>query len=251
MAFEKEIRTYINEYCQRDLPNDEWYENEFNFIKNDVLRKRIIIEFKNVRKIYKIFEGLVAEDELLLAEVRLQVLMYASIYETIIHYLLFDEYYKEDQRVKDLLNQIVCKQYAIPLSKMETLKKELEHDGKEIIPYFRTTQKRDITKIRFDEKCKVAESIGLIKEFKLKDKKTNINEETGEIIEIESADFCSELIKIYEIRNSIHIHAEVKKEIQYHLDLSILAYKRMRPFVDQIKAKLQEDEKFNTYKIIK
>lgn len=243
MPFEKEIRIYINEYCQRDLPNDEWYENEFGFIKSGNLRQRIIIEFKNARKIYKIFEGLVAEDELLLAEVRLQVLMYASIFESVIHYVLFDEYYKEDPRVKDLLIQNVCKPYSIPPAKIESIKKELEHNGKEIVPYFRTTQKRDITKVRFDEKCKVAESIGLIKQFKLKEKQLIVNEETGEIIEIEIADFCSELIKIYEIRNAIHIHAEAKKEITYHLDLSILAYRRMRPFIDQIKAKLQEDAK--------
>lgn len=244
MPFEKEIVTYITEYCQRDLPRDQWYENEFNFVKNDNLRRRIITEFRNAREIYKIFEGMGAKDELLLAEVRLQVLMYASIYEAVIHYVLFDEYYKEDSRVKDLLIQNVCKPYSIPSAKIEKLKNELEHDGKQMVPYFQTTQKRDITKIRFDEKCKVAESIGLIKHFELSEKLTIIDEETGETKEIETADLCSELIKFYEIRNAIHIHAEVKKEIIYHLDLSMLAYKRMRPFIDQIKDKLREDGKF-------
>ena len=52
---------------------------------------------------------------------------------------------------------------------------------------------------------------------------------------------CEDLIKIYELRNAIHIHAELKKEIEYHLYMSKLAYKRMRPFIDQVKRKLKQD----------
>ena len=36
--------------------------------------------------------------------------------------------------------------------------------------------------------------------------------------------FCDELIRIYEVRNAIHLHAELKKEIDYHLALSKIAY---------------------------
>lgn len=101
----------------RDLPNDKWYQDAFCFIKSEKLKNRLIAEFKNVRLIYKIFEGLSAEDELLLAEVRMQILMYASIYEAVIHYVLFDEYYKENPQVKKLLVQKVRKQFDIPSRK--------------------------------------------------------------------------------------------------------------------------------------
>jgi len=45
------------------------------------LRDRLIVEFINARKIYKFFEGLQASDELLLAQIKTQVIMYVSIQE--------------------------------------------------------------------------------------------------------------------------------------------------------------------------
>lgn len=58
MPFEKEIRDTILAYCMRDLPNDIWYENAFDFVKDSSLKARLISEFKNARFIYKMFEGL-------------------------------------------------------------------------------------------------------------------------------------------------------------------------------------------------
>lgn len=55
------------------------------------------------------FEGLAAKDELLLAEVKMQVLMYASIFEATIHYVLFNQYYKNTPTVQNLLTQKVNK----------------------------------------------------------------------------------------------------------------------------------------------
>ena len=54
--------------------------------------------------------------------------------------------------------------------------------------------------------------------------------------------FYSELVRIYEVRNAIHLQAELKKEIAYQLQLSKIAYKRMVPFLAQIKAKLAKDK---------
>lgn len=240
MPFEPEIRENIMAYCLRDLPEDEWYENAFSFVKDVTLKTRLISEFKNARFVYKVFEGLAAEDELLLAEVKMQVLMYASVYEAIIHYILFDEYYKNDPIVQDLLNQKVHKKYSIPESLKSRVNSLLFHDGKTIIPYFATSQKRDITKVRFDEKCKAAFQIGIL---------TDIPEQSDPTAEILSditpidgmPTFCSELIRIYEVRNAIHLHAELKKEIDYHLTLSRIAFRRFQPFLQQIKAKLSTD----------
>lgn len=239
MAFTEEIKKAIDEYCCRDLNNDEWYEKQFDFIKDATLKNRIACEFKNVRYIYKIFEGLSAKDELYLAEVRLQILMYASIYEAVIHYLLFEEYYKNEEKVKDLLVQKVNKPFCIPPKQQTELESLLSHDGKQIIPYFSTTQKRDITKIRFDEKCKLAFELGILAEIPKQ------SEHPSSIVEAEDCQdmpmFCAELIRIYEIRNAIHIHAEIKKDIDYQIELSKVAYRRMQPFIAQIKSKLIAD----------
>lgn len=237
MPFRRDIQEYIQDYCIKHLPNENWIDNEFGFIKDEILRQRIETEYKNARYLYKIFEGLNVEGEMILAEVRLQILMYASIYETILHYILFDEYYKENKDVKDLLIQKTLKPYDIPQKSLMKISNELNHDQKDIIPCFKTTVKRDITKIRFEEKCLVAKKIGILGDIKLDMEK--IDEQTG--MRINSINLCEDLIKIYELRNAIHIHAELKKEIEYHLYMSKLAYKRMRPFIDQVKRKLKQD----------
>lgn len=237
MPFRKEIQEYIQDYCMKHLPDENWINNEFEFIKDETLRKRIEIEYKNARYLYKIFEGLNVQGERLLAEVRLQILMYASIYETVIHYVLFDEYYKDNQDVKDLLMQKTLKPYCIPQKSLTKISNVLRHDQKDIIPCFRTTVKRDITKIRFEEKCLVAKKIGILDDIKLDMEK--IDEQTG--IKINEINLCEDLIKIYELRNAIHIHAELKKDTDYHLYMSKLAYKRMKPFIEQVKRKLKQD----------
>lgn len=240
MPFEKEIKDSIMTYCQRDLPDDSWYEKAFDFIKDSTLKARLISEFKNARFVYKIFEGLAAEDELLLAEVKMQVLMYASVYEATIHYVLFDEYYKNNPIVKSMLTQNVNKPFSIPASKLTAINNLLFHDGKTIIPYFATTQKRDITKVRFDEKCIAAFQLGISTEIpEQSDPTADVLADIKQLPGMPT--FCAELIRIYEMRNAIHLHAELKKEIDYHLVLSKIAYRRMQPFLQQIKAKLSAD----------
>ena len=62
----------------------------------------------------------------------------------------------------------------------------------------------------------------------------------------EEVDLASEIIEIYSYRNGIHIIAERRKGINYELELSRKAYRRMRPFIDQLKEKLVNDEKIST-----
>ena len=45
-----------------------------------------------------------------------------------------------------------------------------------------------------------------------------------------------ELIEFYDARNAIHIHAEIRKSLNYQLDLSRRAYLRMQPFKEQLSA---------------
>lgn len=193
------------------MPSDEWYDREFDFILDDTIKKRIIKEFRNTRKIYKFFEGMQSSDEFLEAEVRVQILMYASIYEAMIHYLLLDRLQDHDE-VKKLLKHTIPKKISIPSEKKEKLERELMHNGHEIVPMYYEESTKDITSIRFDDKCKTACSIGLI-----------------------NNSLAEELIKIYELRNCLHIHAEIRKGVEYELEMSKIAYKRMQLFREQVK----------------
>lgn len=228
MAFSEKIKKEIEDYCNNHLATDSWYENEFFFIQNVELRNRIITEFKAIRFAYKLYEGIGATDENLMFEVRNQILAYASIYEAVIEDVL-STYYSDTVEFDSLMHHTIPIRISIPQSKKDKLQNELSHDGKEIIPFYYGKKEKEKPQVRFDDKCRTAESLGLIHKF--------INDKGIEV------DLPYELIEIYSYRNGIHIIAEQRKGISYELDLSKRAYRRMRPFIDQLKEKLRQDGK--------
>lgn len=228
MAFSEELKKEIKIYCNNHLAMDSWYENEFSFIKDTELKKRVIAEFKAIRFAYKLYEGIEATDENLMFEVRNQILAYASIYEAVIESVL-TSYYSDTVEFDDLMHHDIPIKISIPRNKQKILQDVLSHDGKTIVPFYFARKQKEKSQVRFDDKCKVAESLGLIHKF--------ISDSGKEI------DLPAELIEIYSYRNGIHIIAEQRKGINYELDLSKRAYRRMRPFVDQLKEKLVKDGK--------
>ena len=231
MAFTKETKKEIVEYCTNHLPEDLWYENEFDFIEDIKLRERIIQEFKATRFAYKLYEGITAKDEHLIFEVRNQILAYASIYEAVIESVL-NTYYQNTKEYDDLMHHTIPVPIGIPTAQKEILKKYLQHDDKEIVPFYYKRKKKGKTQVRFDDKCETARKLELIHSF---------IDKSGEEI-----DMPEEIKEIYSFRNGIHLIAEQRKGIEYELDLSKKAYRRMRPFVDQIKERLIEDKKYNS-----
>lgn len=214
MAFTDETITAIKSYIDAHLADWNWHKERFDFISNKTLQLRLADEFISTRYIYKMLEGLNADEWLLRAQIRLQVLTYASIYEAVLHHILFTEI-PSNTHVQALTEFETKKEISIPQHQKLTLTKALNHDGKDIIPTYKSTVKIDVTKVRFDKKAECAEKLGLIN-AKLKD----------------------EIIELYEARNAIHIHAEIKKNLEYQLDLSKRAYMRMEPFIMQIKENL-------------
>jgi len=53
--------------------------------------------------------------------------------------------------------------------------------------------------------------------------------------------YADEIKNFYTLRNSIHIEAAAKKNIEYEIEQSKLAYRRLRPFIDDIKKFLNAD----------
>ena len=41
MPFNKTLSLTIENYCKRDLPSSEWYNTNFDFIKDSTLKKRM------------------------------------------------------------------------------------------------------------------------------------------------------------------------------------------------------------------
>lgn len=228
MPLPNDIKKAVYSYCSSDLPTRAWYEKEFDFIEDCRLRERLIKEFKSIRFAYKLYEGIEATDENLIFEVRHQIFAYATIYEAVLHYILYT-YYDQSEEFHALQYHQAPARISIPKDKLYLLNKMLTHNGETIIPYHIQERKKNDSQVRFDDKCIVAEKLGLISKLANKD---------GEEI-----DLPSEIIEIYGYRNAIHLVAEQRKGIEYELELSKRAYRRMRPFIDQIKMKLQEDKK--------
>lgn len=228
MPLDAHIKKAVYDYCNNHLADESWYEEEFEFVQDEKLRKRLVEEFKGIRFAYKLYEGIEAVGENLIFEIRHQILAYATIYEAVIHYVLYT-YYSETQEFHDLQYHNAPAKISIPENKKVKLSKELMHNGEEIIPYHIQERKKDDTQIRFDDKCKTAQMLGLLHSFE---------GANGELIDI-----AQEIIEIYGYRNAIHLAAEIRKGVDYELSLSKLAYRRMRPFIDQIKEQLQKDNK--------
>ena len=154
---------------------------------------------------------------------------YASIYEAIIEHVL-TTYYNATKEYDELIHHRIPVKISIPKDKQSQLEDILSHDGKKIVPFYFTKKKKEKSKIRFEDKCNTAQNIGLIHSF---------TDPSGNKVELPE-----EIKEIYSFRNGIHLIAEQKKRISYELELSKKAYRRMRPFIDQIKLKLKEDGKF-------
>ena len=229
MPLPENIQKEIYQYCENHLPDDKsWYNNQFEFIEDADLRQRLCMEFKSIRFAYKLYEGINANDENKIFEIRSQIIAYASLYEAVLHYVLY-EYYNDTREFHEMQYHCVPTRIDIPRPQLETLNKLLNHNGETIITYHKQERKKEETQVRFDAKCKTAEKLGIIHNFKNHD---------GEIVNL-----VQELIEIYEYRNAIHLIAEQRKGITYEIDLSKRAYRRMRPFIDQVKGKLKEDGK--------
>ena len=229
MPLPKSIQEEIQKYCESHLPKEDWYEEEFDFIQDYDLKKRVIEEFQSVRYAYKLYEGLEATDIHLRFQIRSQILSYASIYEAVLEYVL-NTYYSDTPEYEDLTHQDnVPTNICIPQDKRERLQAELSHDGKEIHTVYYKRKKKQNTSIRFDDKCRTAENLNLI---------GKIHREDSVI------DLPAEIIEIYSYRNGIHLIAEQRKEIKYELELGKLAYRRLKPFIEQIKNRLKIDGKY-------
>jgi len=216
MSLNTETKKYLLEYIAAHVADEEWHVDFFSFINDPILAKRLGEEFISTRYIYKLLESLGAEEWLLRAQIRIQVFSYASIYEAVLHHLLFSTF-KDRSEVTALTEFPTKKRISIPSANMNVLCKYLEHDGKTIIPTYETIGRTDESKVRFDKKAETAQLLGLIEPW-----------------------LTEELVEFYEARNAIHIHAEIKKSLDYQIGLSKRAYLRMQPFQEQLVLKLQD-----------
>lgn len=141
--------------------------------------------------------------------------MYVSIQEAVVNYVLFD-LLKDKDPVQDLLFQERTTQIMIPRHKKEKLERELMHDGKEILTFFKEKKEVDKTKIRYDQKVEACYNLNLI-----------------------NSELKGDLIKLYKYRNTVHLESELRQNLDYNLDMGNLAYRRVEGLSIQLTESLK------------
>ena len=154
-------RNHVIEYAQRDLSEESWFVDYFDFVTDTGLRKRLGAEFWSARLIYKLLESIGAAGSLLRAQIKLQVLQYASMYEALLHYLLF-HVYQNTAEVRALMESPHRAKVAVSRELRAKLVTQTRVRDSELVVTRETVGKADITKIRFDAKAQAAANLGLI-----------------------------------------------------------------------------------------
>jgi hypothetical protein len=112
MPLTQQEREIIHAYCARDLSGDlQWHVDQFLFISDIELRKRLGRAFYAARYVYKLMEAILAAGDELHPFVKFQIMQYASIYEAVISNLLWGRY-KEHEQVKALETHLAYKPVA-------------------------------------------------------------------------------------------------------------------------------------------
>ncbi len=102
MPLTEATRASVHSYCKADLPGDlRWHVDQFSFIADIELQKRLARAFYSARYIAKLMEALFASQDEIHAFVKFQIMQYASIFEAVISNLLWNRY-RDHAEVKTL-----------------------------------------------------------------------------------------------------------------------------------------------------
>lgn len=62
MPFTAETKTEVETYIIKHLPDENWFDDFFDYIQDKPLSNRLAEEFKAIRYIYKFLEGMQADE---------------------------------------------------------------------------------------------------------------------------------------------------------------------------------------------
>jgi hypothetical protein len=208
MAFPINLKNEVEAYINKHHPNQAWWEQYFDlpFVSDTELAKRLVQEMMAVRTVYQLLEGLRAKNELLRAQTKIQIITYASIYEAILHHVVFKTALKSKPVVVDLLTKEKYVRRTLP-----SPNKDLIFHGETIYTMAKVPSARDERYIKFEEILVAAKSLNLIDQA-----------------------LYDDLLELYNLRNAIHLHAEIAKGVNYELEISKKAHKLLKPFKSQI-----------------
>ena len=212
MPLEDITRNSINAYCKRDLGDLQWHIDQFSFIANVDLQRKLGRAFYSARYVYKLMEALFATGDERHAFVKFQIMQYASIYEAVISYLLWNRYKNNPEVIRLQTHKAYKRVYAFASIT------SMSYDSEEVFPcvYRNETTRRD--SIAFPDKVDCAIRIGFVEEK-----------------------YSAEIKSLYKLRNLAHLETEAEKQIEVEIEQAKNGYWRMKPFLEKIVEVLSQD----------
>ena len=213
MALEESLRSTIDAYCKRDLPgNLQWHIDQFDFIADAELKKKLGRAFYSARYVGKLMEALLAAGDEVHPFIKFQIMQYASIYEAVVSYLLWTKYVMHPE----VLQLQTHKAYK-PVSSLGRLT-SMKYGDEDIHTCVYRDSKTPRNSIPFKDKVDCAVRIGFV----------------------EGA-YAEDIKRTYELRNLAHIETEAQKQIEVEIQQAKIGYWRIKPFLERITSTLAED----------
>lgn len=215
MAMKADQREHVLNYCDAHVAKREWFDRQFDFIEDEALAARLALEFYSARYIYKLGEALAVDGERMHAHNKFQIMQYASIYEAIITHLLWGKYAAEEAVLK-ISTHLAYK----PIDDLPANVRIITSPDEKLSLCVHRKEATSSHSIKFDDKVAAAVEIGFV------------HRKLG-----------GEISEFFRLRNGMHIENAVNREIQYELEQTRLAYRRMEPFIIGVREFLRTGKK--------
>lgn len=221
MPLKKALRQPVVDYILRDIAPGkpagqkpmEWFLDRFAFVDNATLQKYLAEAFYQARLIEKTREALGLRKEFNNVFVKTQILLYASIYESLIDYAL--EKNKTEPTVASLLRQEFFSPVPALSGATELTYKEAGATHK-IVTCKKKGRTQKLKEIQFNDRLNAAVELGFVQ-----------------------ASNQAELEDLYKSRNKIHILAAVADNYKPDVLQSSMAFRNLFAFLAHARAFFQ------------
>lgn len=212
MPLDETTRSAIHDYCVRDLPGDiQWHIDQFPFIGNQELRQRLGRAYYSARYIYKLMEATFVAGEERHPFVKFQIMQYASIFEAVITYLLWNVFTDHLEVI-----HLQTHQAYKPVKALAHLT-EMKFGDEELHTCVYRNAKTPKNSIPFKDKVDCAVRIGFV-----------------------DVQYAQDIKRTFELRNLAHIETEAAKQLDVEIEQSKTAYWRLGPFLEKAATYLRE-----------
>jgi hypothetical protein len=213
MPLEESLRISIDAYCKRDLPgNLQWHIDQFAFIADAELQKKLGRAFYSARYVGKLMEALLASGDEIHPFIKFQIMQYASIYEAVVSYLLWTRYSTH----AEVLRLQTHKAYK-PVNALGSFA-AMKYGDEDIHTCVYRDAKTPRNSIPFKDKVDCSVRIGFI-----------------------DGAYAEDIKRTYELRNLAHIETEAQKQIEVEIEQAKTGYWRIKPFLEKIASTIAEE----------